>query len=414
MATKISRKAAKILGLTAGTDQIGIFGSLAAAAPAFSTDPDAIQSLSQFSNGWFAAILGLSNPALEDMNALAYLYSYQIAYTLQAGVAEWNSATEYFIGSIANDGLGNLYKSLTDSNLNNNPSDPTNWTPAVVDSFIYPTCQRFDTAGTFTYHPTTVFTVVSANATIGATYTNNGVTFTVSRTIATGTRLEATGNGTALNSGTLTKASGTGDATITFTRSKQPLYLRIKMIGAGAGGSGSGSAPGASSNAGSSTVGLILAAGGGGGTTSTGNLGGAGGTNTVTSGVVPITVFQNKIGGTGGPSNLSGTGGVNSSGGQGGVSFYGGNGGGAVGQGTGPGGNAAANSGSGGGGAANAAAGLSGCGGGAGGHLDVGIPFTLSIGVVVGAKTAGGTAGGSGTAGGDGSDGEVVFEELYQ
>lgn len=61
------------------------------------------------------------------------------------------------------------------------------------------------------------FTVSSANATAGATYTNNGVTFTVQHTITSGTVLNATGTGAPLASGTLTKSGGTGDSTITFS-----------------------------------------------------------------------------------------------------------------------------------------------------------------------------------------------------
>lgn len=61
------------------------------------------------------------------------------------------------------------------------------------------------------------FTVTSANATIGATYTNNGQTFTVAATIAASTTLICYGTGAPLASGTLTKATGTGDATITFS-----------------------------------------------------------------------------------------------------------------------------------------------------------------------------------------------------
>ena len=67
-----------------------------------------------------------------------------------------------------------------------------------------------------------VFTVISANATAGATYTNNGQTFTVTSTIVAGTTLVTTGTGTPLTSGTLTKASGTGDATITFSSVATP------------------------------------------------------------------------------------------------------------------------------------------------------------------------------------------------
>ena len=61
------------------------------------------------------------------------------------------------------------------------------------------------------------FTVSSANATVGATYINNGQTFTVTSTISSGTTLISTGTGVPLSSGTLTKTSGTGDATITFS-----------------------------------------------------------------------------------------------------------------------------------------------------------------------------------------------------
>ena len=64
------------------------------------------------------------------------------------------------------------------------------------------------------------FTVTSANATVGAVYSNNGETFTVSTTIVAGTTLVTTvvpSMLTPLPSGTLTLVSGTGDATITFS-----------------------------------------------------------------------------------------------------------------------------------------------------------------------------------------------------
>lgn len=61
------------------------------------------------------------------------------------------------------------------------------------------------------------FTVTSANATIGATYTNNGQTFTVTATIASGTTLLMTGTGAPSASGTLTKTAGTGDSSVTFS-----------------------------------------------------------------------------------------------------------------------------------------------------------------------------------------------------
>lgn len=61
-----------------------------------------------------------------------------------------------------------------------------------------------------------VFTVTAANATIGDVYSNNGQTFIVSITIAAGVTLTCSGTGTPAASGTLTKVSGSGDATIVF------------------------------------------------------------------------------------------------------------------------------------------------------------------------------------------------------
>lgn len=62
-----------------------------------------------------------------------------------------------------------------------------------------------------------IFTISSGSATAGATYTNNSVTFTVVETISTQTTLVCTASGPPTASGTLTKASGTGDSTITFS-----------------------------------------------------------------------------------------------------------------------------------------------------------------------------------------------------
>lgn len=166
--TKITRQTQKIFGSNAGFDQIAQFGSLQAGTPTFTTSIPTIQALSEYLTGWYGAVIGQNSPAIEDMNALCYLYAYQLAYLFQAGVAEWDAGTTYYAGSLVN-------------NISYN------------------------------------FTVTSANATVGATYTNNTQTFTVLTTIAGATTLACSGTGVPLSSGTLTKASGTGDATITFS-----------------------------------------------------------------------------------------------------------------------------------------------------------------------------------------------------
>jgi hypothetical protein len=96
----------------------------------------------------------------------------------------------------------------------------TSTTPALIQSAVqFKTGFLATAADTITVvisSPVT-FTVSSANATAGAVYTNNGQSFTVQSTIAGGTTLVTNGSGLPLLSGTLTKTSGTGDATITFS-----------------------------------------------------------------------------------------------------------------------------------------------------------------------------------------------------
>lgn len=123
---KIDRKTQKVFASSAPSTEIGKFGSLAAGSPTTSTDPDVIQALSNYLGGWFDAVVGSNSPAIEDMNGLCYLFAYQLAYIFQAGIAEWDSGTTYYIGSLANS-AGKIYVSLVDDNLNNAVTDTTKW-----------------------------------------------------------------------------------------------------------------------------------------------------------------------------------------------------------------------------------------------------------------------------------------------
>lgn len=101
---------------------------------------------------------------------------------------------------------------------------------------IPPSKQQFATPGSGTYFFNQAFLLVSGTVTAGATYTNNGVTFTVTNTIAAGQILYAFGNGSPLSAGTLTKASGTGDAAINFFAVVTPKYLIVRVLGGGSSG----------------------------------------------------------------------------------------------------------------------------------------------------------------------------------
>jgi hypothetical protein len=89
--------------------------------------------------------------------------------------------------------------------------------PGVTGGFGYmPFSTQNSATNDWIIHNVYTITCTAASATVGATYTNNGVTFTVAATIAGATTLIVTGISAPAASGTLTKASGTGDATITY------------------------------------------------------------------------------------------------------------------------------------------------------------------------------------------------------
>jgi hypothetical protein len=102
-----------------------VFGSLKAAAPAYSKDPDTIQSTA-WDEGWKAATVNNQAPALQDLNALDYLLSRQIAYILQAGVPEYDATTTHYIDDICRSG-GSLHRSLVDDNTGNAVTDTSKW-----------------------------------------------------------------------------------------------------------------------------------------------------------------------------------------------------------------------------------------------------------------------------------------------
>ena len=115
---KITRQNHKILGGTGSSDNFAKFGSLVAAAPIKTKDIATIQSLPAWDEGFQSSIFGANkNLLLQDLNSAFYEHSYQIANILQDGVAAWQAATTYYIGSIVRkDGTFELYGSATNDN----------------------------------------------------------------------------------------------------------------------------------------------------------------------------------------------------------------------------------------------------------------------------------------------------------
>lgn len=269
----------------------------------------------------------------------------------------------------------------------------------------------YSTAGTSGNHDLKyIFFCATASATSGATYTNNGITFTVFQTLAAGTVLICSANGAPTVSGTLTKATGSGDATIAFYAYRKPAYLEVQVSGGGGGGSGSASAGvgGTGGNGGNSSFGTTIFVGNGGnggpwavsgGTGGTASVGAAGGAaRSGGNGMGPLGVTAPSSGGAGGcglisqPGQPIAAGGASATGNPGGAGCGGGGASGYTVTGTFP-----------------------GTGGGAGGWVD-GYLYTPTgtYAYAVGAAGIAGIAGTDGAAGGVGGGGFIIVTEYFQ
>ena len=128
---KLDRVLQKIFGSSGGGSEFGQIGSLAAGSPTYSKDLDTIQALTQYLEGLFALTnSGAQPPRIQDINSLYLLFSSQLKYLFQAGVPEWITTEEYYIGSICQV-AGVLYTSKTGTsgspNVGNAVSSATNW-----------------------------------------------------------------------------------------------------------------------------------------------------------------------------------------------------------------------------------------------------------------------------------------------
>lgn len=103
------------------------FGSIKAASPVYSSDPDTLQALAAWTNGWAGAVAASNAPTIQDMNSLFYVMTRQIAYFMQTGISEWNATTTYYYGSLVNDASGNLYVSVANANINHALTESSYW-----------------------------------------------------------------------------------------------------------------------------------------------------------------------------------------------------------------------------------------------------------------------------------------------
>ena len=148
----------------------GVFGSLQAGNPQTSNDVATLQSLAAFENGWDDAIeQGDKLPPLEEFQGIQYGISYQQAYMLQEGIAEWDASTPYYKGSLTKSISGTsfkLYCSLQDNNTGNIVTNTSYWKKVMDSDDVY----AFDSSvvhktGNETIAGTKTFTSVIEGAT---------------------------------------------------------------------------------------------------------------------------------------------------------------------------------------------------------------------------------------------------------
>jgi hypothetical protein len=116
---KLSRKDTKIFSALAAN--VIQFGSTRQGSAVPSTDPDVLQLLAAYEEGWNSGVIGGTEvPPKGEFNALQFIVSRALAYLEQETLVEYTLTTEYHTDSIARTPTGTtLYKSATDDNVGN-------------------------------------------------------------------------------------------------------------------------------------------------------------------------------------------------------------------------------------------------------------------------------------------------------
>ena len=131
---EIERKIQKVFGGNLSpSGNIAVYGSKLAGAVAYSDNLDTIQNSS-----WLMGLLGAISPNkapyVQDLNAIFYVFSKQLAYIFQAGVPEWNSQTEYFALKSIVRYNGQVYIAVANS-TNQTPTNTSYWMKYGSDEF---------------------------------------------------------------------------------------------------------------------------------------------------------------------------------------------------------------------------------------------------------------------------------------
>lgn len=122
----LNRVYQKIFGKNANLSDLGVVGSHNNSNDQYSKDIGILQSLANWETGMRAIVTSSDAPYLQDHNSLFYVITSQLAYLFQAGIAEWNSQTEYFANRSIVLKNGKIYIAIAD-NTNIEPEVTASW-----------------------------------------------------------------------------------------------------------------------------------------------------------------------------------------------------------------------------------------------------------------------------------------------
>lgn len=128
MTENLPRRHQKIFAKNAGAQGTTVYGSTAAGNTQYATDIGMLQS-DAWETGLEAGVITDKAPVLQDDNTVKKVVTQQLAYLFQKGIPEWEAQTTYFKGNLCMsiiDNIPNLYYSLIDNNINNDPTNSSN------------------------------------------------------------------------------------------------------------------------------------------------------------------------------------------------------------------------------------------------------------------------------------------------
>lgn len=143
---KLNRVTQKIFAGDAQPTETAVFGTMKTQNPVYTGDIAQLMSNPAFTQGWSSAVEESFAPFMEEMTGVQKVFSQQLAYILQQGIAEWDAGTTYYKGcfvKVYDENSNNLqgYFSLTDDNIGNFPwASPENW------KYLFSSVQGIQTA----------------------------------------------------------------------------------------------------------------------------------------------------------------------------------------------------------------------------------------------------------------------------